>query len=304
MSRAYSVSQRRRFGVARVCREWGIPRSTFYAKRHSGTQSAEPVGSRPRRRPGPRPALSDRALLDEIRAVLRASVFTGEGHRKVWARLRLRGVCASRKRVLRIMREHQLLAPYRARRNLGPRVHDGTIVTEAPNEMWATDATATFLPGYGQVTVFAVVDHFNAECLGLHAARPGTRFEALEPLRQATRRIFGGFERGIAGGCALRHDHGSQYMSEDFQRELRFLGFESSPAFVYAPEGNGVVERFFRVLKEQLLWCHEATTVEDLNAALQRWRELYNRNWLLERHGFRSPAEIREEALEPMPAAA
>ena len=41
------------------------------------------------------------------------------------------------------------------------------------------------------MTVFAVVDHYNAECLGIHAARTGTRFEALEPLRQAVRRIFG-----------------------------------------------------------------------------------------------------------------
>ena len=58
--------------------------------------------------------------------------------------------------------------------------------------MWVTKATTTWLPDEGQVTVFAVVDHFNSEGLGLHAARPVTRFEALAPVRQAVRGVLGG----------------------------------------------------------------------------------------------------------------
>ena len=85
------------------------------------------------------------------------------------------------------MREAGLLAPSRARRELGPRVHDGTIITERPNEMWATDATATMTLEDGQVTVFIAVDHCTAECVGIHAAKPGTRYEALEPVNQAVR---------------------------------------------------------------------------------------------------------------------
>ena len=43
-------------------------------------------------------------------ADLEASPWEGEGHRKVWARLRVcRGICVSRKRVLRVMRENNLL---------------------------------------------------------------------------------------------------------------------------------------------------------------------------------------------------
>ena len=47
-----------------------------------------------------------------------------------------------------------------------------------------------------------------------------------------------------------------------FQTELRFLGVESSPAFVRAPEGNGCAERFIRTLKENLLWVHTFNTAE------------------------------------------
>jgi hypothetical protein len=54
------------------------------------------------------------------------------------------------------------------------------------------------------------VDHCASEWIGLHAAKPGTRFEAIEPVRQGIRALVGGYEPGIAAGLVARHDHGSQ----------------------------------------------------------------------------------------------
>jgi putative transposase len=78
----------------------------------------------------------------------------------------------------------------------------------------------------------------SAERAGIHASRSADRFAALEPVRQAVRQHFGGFAQGVAAGLQLRHDHGSQHMSHDFQAEIRFLGIPSSPAFVREPEGK------------------------------------------------------------------
>ena len=116
--------------------------------------------------------------------------------------------------------------------------------------------------GEGQAAVFVAIDHHSAECVGLHAARRATRVEALEPIRQGVRRCFGAFGPNVASGLAVRHDHGSQYMSDAFQGEPRFLCITSSPAFVRAPEGNGCAERFIRTLKENLLWVRHFATVE------------------------------------------
>jgi putative transposase len=93
-------------------------------------------------------------------------------------------------------------------------------------------------------------------------------------------------------------------MSDAFQKELAFLGIESSPAFVRAPEGNGCAERFIRTLKENLLWVRTFDTVEQLRHALIEFREIYNTTWLIERHGFRPPAAIRAEQLPPATKAA
>jgi putative transposase len=86
-------------------------------------------------------------------------------------------------------------------------------------------------------------------------------------------------------------------MADDFQKEPRFLGVESSPAFVRAPEGNGCAERFIRTLKENLLWARTFTTIEELRRALLAFREAYNATWLIERHGFRPPIAVRQEQL-------
>ena len=83
-------------------------------------------------------------------------------------------------------------------------------------------------------------------------------------------------------------------MSDSFQAELRFLGLTRSPAFVRDPEGNGCAERFIRTLKEPLLWVEHFATGEDLRPALLTCRDRSNREWLIGRHGHRSPAAVRE----------
>jgi len=297
MSRTTSPSGGKPYGLARVCRAWGVARSTVYRHR-------EPPRPAAPRRPGPAGPMPDADLLEAIRAVLAASPFHGEGHRKVWARLRHGGTrTSSRRRVLRLMRENDLLAPARAGAPRGPRAHDGTIIPDTIDTMWGTDLTTT-VTGEGQAAVLVAVDHCSAECVGIHASRSADRFEALEPLRQGVRRHFGGFAKGITRGLVVRHDHGSQYMAHDFQKELRFLGTESSPAFVRTPEGNGCAERFIRTLKENLLWVRGFATVEELRQALLAFRKAYNATWLIERHGFRPPGAIREEQLSAAALAA
>ena len=122
----------------------------------------------------------------------------------------------------------------------------------------------------------------------------------MEPLRQGVHQHFGGFQSGAAEGLRLRHDHPSQFMSDNLQNELAFLGIESPPAFVREPEGNGCIERFFRTLKEQLLWVRHFQSIPELVRALEEFCTLYNQDWLIERLGFEPPVQARQRlALHP-----
>jgi putative transposase len=310
MSRQVSPSTGRVYGLQRVACLWSLSRATVYRHRRPAALT--------RKRPGPLGPMADEDLVVAIRQLLADSPFHGEGYRKLWARLRFAGVRTSRRRVLRLMREHGLLAHQRTGRPHGPRAHDGIIVTERVDVMWGTDLTSV-MTGEGQAAVFVAVDHCSAECVGIHASRRADRFEALEPIRQGVRERFGAFAKDVAAGLQLRHDHGSQYVSHHVQAEIRFLGIEGSPAFVREPEGpvsfadippgdrakpDGCAERFIRTVKENLLWVRRFDTIEELRLALLAFRQTYNQTWIIERHGYRTPAQVRADQIGKLPMAA
>ena len=279
--------------LATCCRILGAPRSTVYARAGRGPSTGT--------KRGPRTVLSDAELTRLIREVIVASPFSGEGHRKLTARLRREhGVHVGRKRVLRLMREAGLLAPQRVRGRRRPRPHDGTIIPEAPDVIWGTDATMAYTARDGWVWCFVAIDHFTAEAW-VSVARRGDRFAALEPIYDAVRDRFGSLAPDVGRGISCRHDWGPQYTSSHFSGSLRWLGIEDSPSYVGEPPCNGCAERFIRTLKEQVIWTNRWNTIEELDTAVRAFIDLYNHEWLIERHGHRTP---REAYLAAMGAAA
>ena len=207
MSAATSPGTGLAYGLQRVCAAWGFARSSFYAMKSRQQATAERP---PAKRRGPKPSISDEALLVAIEADLEASPWEGEGHRKVWARLRVcRGIRVSRKRVLRVMRENNLLSPHRCRRR-GGNPHVGEIITHAPNLMWGTDGVRVFTVDDGWGWIFTAIEHWNAECVGWHVCKRGDRFAALQPISMGLARLYASTSAGAARGLALRMDHGSQ----------------------------------------------------------------------------------------------
>ena len=156
MSTATSLSTRQVYGVRRVCAAWAFARSTYYLPTPGSAATAKR---------GPKTTLDDTALLTLIQEDLAASPFKGEGHRKVWARLRyVEGHQVGRNRILRLMRLHRLLSPHRTR-TVPAKAHDGRITTDAPNVRWATDGARVWTSEEGWLWVFTTLEHWNAECL-------------------------------------------------------------------------------------------------------------------------------------------
>jgi putative transposase len=291
MSGETSAGAGQLYGLERVCQVLEFPRSTIYAQQARESAKVVPLFAQRR---GPKPKVSDADLLAAIRADLAASPFTGEGHRKVWARLRiLCGIRVSRARVLRLMRENALLSPHR-RPQGAPNLHDGTITTDRPNDMWGTDGIRIETADEGWVWVFSAVDHFDACCVGIHAVKTGNRFAALQPIAQGLQGEFGATGADAGRGLTLRMDHGTQYTADDFLNQVKFWGIAPSFAFVAEPQTNGVAERFNRTLKEQAIHGRVFTNLEEVRAAVTQFKDRYNRHWRLEKLGFMSPLEARQ----------
>jgi transposase InsO family protein len=285
-----------------VCRVAGVSRSAAQEQRRRRRVSAAEVPAR--RRPGPVGALPDSELLVEIRRDLEEPPFVGEGHRRVWARLRRRrGIRTGRKRLLRLAREAGLLAPTPQVRRRTVRLHEGTITVAVPDTLWATDATEAWTRDEGRCAVFVIVDHASSE-VWYDAARRMDRFTAADLLREVCQERFGSVERAVASGLALRYDGGSCFRSDHYRAEIDHLGIARSPAFHYEPETNGCAEKAIQVLKEQVLWIERFDTLDELRTAVRAFGRTYNQHWLIERHGYLTPTEARDQLRAQAAAAA
>ena len=285
-----------------LCKVLQVAKSSYYDYLRQQKQTAQ---ERQRQRPGPKVQVDDQQLLVAILSVIKNSPFTTEGTKKVHARLRQQGLIASRKRINRLMREHGLLSPQRS--EIGDqKKHEGTIIPSSINQIWGTDGTLFGTADGGLLWLFAVIDHYSAEILGWHIVDvgQGNRFAALEPIKQGLRKIRGAVGKDIGQGIAIRHDWGPQYIAKDFKNELTFFGLKNSPALVHEPQTNGVIERFFKTLKMECLWIHDFQTAEHAREIVGPWLELYNTRWLIGRHRYKTPREVRALAEEIDSAAA
>lgn len=247
---------------------------------------------------GRKPRHTDDKVLQEIKVEIGNSKFNAEGYMKVKKRMEKREtntLVAGKERVNRIMRENNLLSPNRKEKKVDKRAHDGTIITQMPNIMWATDGKKFWIDGLGWHWFFGVIDHFNDEILSWHIAKKGNRFAAMEPVRSAVRKTFGTVDKDVCKGMKLqlRSDHGSQYDSADFMNEMKYLGLEMSKAFVRSPECNGIIERFHRTLEEQVLQIQTFSSFEEAYNTINQFIKNYNTDWILHRLNYCSPIEYR-----------
>jgi len=282
-----SPSTGRAYGIERASSALAVMRSSFFERKRRNP--AERSKSKKR---GPVPSVSDKKLLALIKEDLGASAFIGEGYRKVSARLKFgRGIADSRKRMLRLMRENNLLSSNR-QPQMPLNERDGQITTSEPS-MWGSDGARVFTRFEGWGWIFVNMEHWNAECMGWHATKKGDRFAALEPVAMGVMSVYGSVERDVASGLSLRMDHGTQYPSDHLQSQIEAWSIVKSVAFLERFRANGVAERFLRTLQGQVIYGRVFDTIEEVRQAIADFGERYNNEWLLENNGYLSPPQAR-----------
>lgn len=162
--------------------------------------------------------------------------------------------------------------------------------------MWGTDATRFYTEQDGWCWFFGAIDHGIDEVVGWHAVKLGGRCAALERIRRGVRHAFEAFRKDIARGLGLRCDWEPQYTADAWVAEVKWLHLTISPSYVGEPECNGVMERFIRTLKEQCLYLHQFTRLEEARQIIGDFITRYNTEWLIERLGYWTPSEVRAAA--------
>lgn len=282
----------------------GIPVSTWYAWR-----AAHLHGRTVRRWPA--------RVVDplEPRAAEEAHKYAAWGHRKIWAMLRADGVRVSASSVQRALRRRGLLLPrrYHAERRQLAAARRATFV-EPPvrrNRVWQADFTEFETSRGGTWRILVAVDYATKLCLAAAVTGTSAARDAIESLELAiteAERLLG---HPLLADCVDRTsgelrplvivtDNGPAFKSVDF---VRFIARHPELRHVrtrhHAPETNGVVERWNQSLKYEHLYRLEIGDVLELHAAIEAYRDLYNRVRPHEALGFIPP--LSHYLAEPSP---
>ncbi len=212
------------------------------------------------------------------------------GYRRVWAYLRfVEGLGVNKKRVLRLMRQNQLLVKpglkLKAKRTSS---HPKPRPT-CPNQWWGIDMTPMSIgvDGYGWVYVVVVLDWYSKKIVGHYAGEQAKSFHWLEALDKAVNRQF---PAGVYGSrLHLMSDNGSQPTSLSFMKNCQELGVHQAFTSYNNPKGNADTERMIRTMKEELLWLKQWTSPQQLTRELSLWVESYNQDYLHSALGYKTP---------------
>ena len=244
------------------------------------------------RRAGRRP-VADPELTERIRFLIQAN--PTHGYRLLTAWLRKDGLVVNRKTVYRILKLKGWLVHQR-RVTPRPRVRGMVSRSKTSNERWAMDVTHIPCGQDGWAHLAAVIDCHDREVIGFELALRGRAKEAERALEEACIRRFGTL-RPRGPTPTVRSDNGLIFQSRRFRAACKDYRLRQEYITPYTPEQNGLIERFFRTLKEECVWLHNFTDFTQARGEVMAWIHRYNTRRPHSALGYKSPAECRAQQL-------
>ncbi len=276
-----------------VCLSLGLNRSSVQYQQGQGKQNQQARD------------LDDNLIRDEIEKLINKPASSRYGYRPMTKQLRrdgfkINGRFVNHKRVLRIMRENNLLCEIKklfinttdSAHNLkkySNLIKKENVEVTKPDQVWASDITYIKLPE-GFVYLAVIIDLFSRKVIGYCLSRHIDADLVITALKMAIK------ERKIssANNKLIHHsDQGVQYCSNDYINLLDFHGIRVSMSSPGSPWQNGFAESFFKTLKSNEVYLNDYQNIYEAKQNLFKFiDQIYNQERLHSSLGYLPPSEF------------
>ena len=221
------------------------------------------------------------------------------GYRRIYLELRNRGFLINHKTVQRLMKSKGLICRVRMKKyrsykgevgKIAPNLLKRDFSASKPNEKWATDVTEFSI--FGEKLYFSpILDLYNGEIISYNLSRSPNFAQTVDMLNRAFDEIPDNTN------LILHSDQGWQYQMKKYQQMLSKKGIRQSMSRKGNCLDNAVVENFFGLLKSELLYLMEFSSVEHFIDELHDYLHYYNHKRIKVKLNGLSPVNFRTQAV-------
>ncbi len=251
--------------ITKLCRWFGISRRTFYYKPVARTPKLDPI------------------KVEKVKEKMEE--FPNYGYRRLALLLDM-----NKKAVQRILK----LKGWQVRkRSKGHRPRAKAVPSRSlfPNRRWAIDMTRVWCGKDGWSTLAAVIDTCTREIVGFRLSTSGRAKTAEAALQEGLIYRFNRLKK-LEKPIMLRSDNGLVFTSKSFTKTVKDYNFEQEFITPYTPEQNGMIERFFRTIKEECIWHYNFKSLKEANQIISEWIDFYNQKRKHSALLYKTPAEV------------
>lgn len=240
----------------------------------------------------------DRILLERIQPIKADHPFWG--YRRIWSYLNYRmNIHVNKKRIYRIMKEHNLLVQkntrLKARRD--NKTYRSKPKASRPNEFWGTDMTKVMIALYGWLYLVIVLDWHTKKIVGYSISTKSKTNDWLNALNNACDNQFPNGILSKEQNLYLISDNGSQPTSHKYMQACSVMEIKQIFASYNNPKGNADTERVMRTIKEGFVWSRDFLSPEDFIDQFKQWVEDYNNDYPHSSINHQTPCEFEKEQL-------